>query len=164
MNLGFKQFFDSAKQEPTYFREKILAGAESIQGIISSQPFDPKIFVLKPKRHTIRLDPHNRWKPGRSIQMIYRGPKYSILDHFNKGIPELEKCVSVQKIEIRYKAVNGPKIYPLNPSIFIDGVQQLTLRIIELAVNDGFCDVEQFFKWFNKDFTGVLIHWTDLKY
>lgn len=92
MILGFKQKFPWG--EPTYFREKILL------------PTKPRILAYGaaetwyPKIHTMRSDPHNRWKAGRSIQMVYRGPNYSIQDHFNKGIPELEKCVSTQKVKI----------------------------------------------------------------
>ena len=34
----------------------------------------------------------------------------------------------------------------------------------ELAKNDGFESVEDFFAYFNKDFKGKIIHWTDLQY
>jgi len=33
-----------------------------------------------------------------------------------------------------------------------------------LARNDGFESVDDFFKWFNADFQGKIIHWTDFKY
>lgn len=36
--------------------------------------------------------------------------------------------------------------------------------VLELAVNDGFDSDEMFFKWFDKDFDGWLIHWTDKRY
>ena len=118
MILGFKQHFDKKKLEPTYFREKILAGVGVIT--INGDNINPKGPILqdgfKPKIHTLRLDPHDRWKQGMSIQMVYRGPNYSILDHFNKGIPELEKFVSTQKIEIKW--YKGDYIHP-NGSIKI---------------------------------------------
>jgi hypothetical protein len=153
MTLGFMQFFDKKKKEPTNFREKILAGV--------GEP--PTRHGWTPKLHTIREDKHNRWKAGMSIQMVYRGPKYSILDHFNKGIPELEKCVSVQKIDIKWESFIGLQKPALN--IQIDNGRSLTTsEITQLAINDGFKDIEQFCRWFNKDFSGNLIHWTDLKY
>jgi hypothetical protein len=34
----------------------------------------------------------------------------------------------------------------------------------QLAINDGFETVEHFFRWFNEDFSGKIIHWTDLRY
>ena len=33
-----------------------------------------------------------------------------------------------------------------------------------LAIADGFDSIEDFFKYFTNDFTGKIIHWTDLKY
>lgn len=165
MNLGFKQYFDHKKQEPTYFREKILAGV----GLTTDAPLahlePPTRHGWAPKLHTIRLDPHNRWKPGMSIQMVYRGPKYSILDHFNKGIPELEKCVSVQKIEIRWwKNTVLRKRFPWIKFVKVDGRLLNPDEYFKLIRNDGFDSTPQFQKWFNEDFTGKLIHWTDLKY
>lgn len=40
----------------------------------------------------------------------------------------------------------------------------VTGNMLQLALNDGFDTIEDFFAYFNKDFTGKLIHWTDLKY
>ena len=37
-------------------------------------------------------------------------------------------------------------------------------RIKILAKNDGFDSVDDFFKWFDKDFNGKIIHWTNKKY
>jgi hypothetical protein len=33
-----------------------------------------------------------------------------------------------------------------------------------IARHDGFDSVNDFLDWFSEDFTGKLIHWTDLKY
>ena len=33
-----------------------------------------------------------------------------------------------------------------------------------LAKHDGFNSMEDFFKWFDKDFKGKIIHWTDFRY
>lgn len=37
-------------------------------------------------------------------------------------------------------------------------------QMIKLANNDGFDTTDDYFKWFNRDWRGSLIHWTDLKY
>ena len=36
--------------------------------------------------------------------------------------------------------------------------------MLNLVQNDGFASISDFFKFFNKDYTGKIIHWTDLKY
>lgn len=153
MTLGFKQQFPWAtkdKPAPTNFREKILA---SIDG-------GP---IYTPKFHTMRLDPHNRWKAGRKIEMVYRGAGYKIIDHFNKGIPELGKCVSVQKIEIKVHPYGseGGSIYDISID---DGPMLTREQASVLATNDGFDSLYDFEKWFNKDFTGKIIHFTNLRY
>ncbi len=146
----FKWKGPDGQPEPTNFREKILA---SIDG-------GP---IYTPKLHTIREDKPNRWKAGRKIEMVYRGAGYRIVDHFNKGIPELEKCVSVQKIEIKWESFVGLEKPALN--VQIDNARSLTTAdITRLAINDGFRDIDQFCRWFSKDFTGNIIHWPDLKY
>lgn len=168
MVLGFMQFFDKQKKEPTHFREKILVGAGFIPQNPNIHPKGLIDFIGRPKIHTIRRDPHNRWKAGRKIEMVYRGAGYRIIDHFNKGIPELEKCVSVQKIEIKWTDVKKPFGLGItkHPIVVIDNARfnGQSSHILQLAINDGFKDLDQFFRWFNKDFSGNLIHWTDLKY
>jgi hypothetical protein len=188
MTLGFMQKFAwrvNGQPEPTKFREKILAGAgylivgdpngkQEIGKAIGHLEAlrNPEVGVFQPKLHTIREDKHNRWKPGRKIEMVYRGPKYSILHHFNKGIPELEKCVSVQKIEIKW-LLQSLTIKIDGLVVFFGDVLEAGayrsshdhhLFIEKFAINDGFKDSIQFFRWFKSDFTGKIIHWTDLRY
>lgn len=189
MNLGFKQTFPWG--EPTYFREKILLGAgygilrdtDEVDHVIKPTSIHLQVIYsfgqIVPKLHTFREDKHDRWKAGRTIQMVYRGKNYSIKDHFNKDTPELQKCVSTQKIEI----VNGnhlshiPKKLGFMDCIIvrgvefhnlwmvsIDGVALVEEDIIKLAINDGFEDAHHFFKWFNKDWEGKIIHWSSLRY
>ena len=187
MILGFKkQIFG----EPTWFREKILLGAgyavveeEGIFRVVKPKEYVLKMIKqigdIKPKIHTIREDPHNRWKAGRSIQMVYRGPKYSIESHFNKDIPELERCVSVQTISIRWISIHtkpleiltGKQISEMDSftttrqvEILIDGNKINYERLQILARNDGFNSEEDFLLWFSKDFKGKVIHWSDFKY
>jgi hypothetical protein len=189
MILGFKRYFDWKEDKqpvPTNFREKILSGVgkirqEDLSGnvfILNEWPLLPPIIKFKPKIHSMRLDPHDLWKPGMSIQMVYRGPKYSILDHFNKGIPELERCISTQRIEVTFNDRITPVMRPccikIDNKIYWEGFVSKSgtscgseadrLRIELLATNDGFVDSIQFFRWFKKDFTGKIIHFSDYRY
>lgn len=186
--------------ELTNFREKILAGVgkevvdftadgKSIiqdkvdgckrvtggfdfnsKGVITNSTLKEVIYI--PKFHTIREDEHNLWKAGRSIQMVYRGPNYSILDHFNKGIPELDKCVSVQKIRLWWTGALATTQNERDKNVgqqvklncIVDGRRLTDNELTNLAINDGFSSLDQFKKWFNKDFTGKIIHFTNLRY
>jgi hypothetical protein len=143
MILGFKQKFPWGS--PTNFKEKILAGT---------------------KIHSIREDPHGRWKPGTKIHMAH-GVRTKNYWCFR----DTECCKSVQSIHINYYYTG----YPMAPSIelIIDGelfyklgnkFVEIDRGMIELAKNDGFDSVEDFFKWFDKDFSGKIIHWTNFRY
>lgn len=185
MTLGFKQQFPWATKDspaPTNFREKIL------YGVGRSIWITPRQIKKYPKIHTMRADPTNRWKAGRKIEMVYRGAGYKIIDHFNKGIPELEVCTGVQKVEIKWR-VNKDFFNRKEVDVFVD--KRLVLEcsfnesfigathhysrgkgIIEIssmngdliAVNDGFSGLHDFFRWFNKDWEGKIIHFTDFRY
>jgi len=117
----------------------------------------------KPKTHTIREDLKDRWIPEKIIhfeQWIGK-PYNSKCYHFAPLIP----CVSVQKFEIRY--LNSNSDYPhvwIDKKLFRYFINE-DLKVLEtLAQNDGFDSIEDFFRWFNKDFTGKIIHWTDCLY
>lgn len=184
MILGFMQYFDKKRTIPTYFREKILAGTgicavvgTTLIDSITLQRMNTNLIQLKPKLHTMREDKHDRWRAGMSIQMVYRGPKYSIKDQFNKDIQELSTCVSTQSIILYFSEYAGDSKLV---SIYIDSrlywVGQVTKTaanscspedrqlIEQLAMNDGFESSIDFFRWFKKEWSGKLIHWTDLKY
>lgn len=150
MVLGFKDTYPD--NEPTYFCEKILMPYADVQ-------LPPDITI--PKIHSIRKG--HRWRAGMSIQMAYgvRTPNYS---QFNKGYPELEKCISTQdifmtydkgrlEITVEHDAVNDRYLMPHN--------------IEQLIVNDGL-DRRRFLDWFFPkgvyDFSGQIVHWTDFRY
>ena len=114
-----------------------------------------KQFVKKikdgSKIHTIREDKHDRWKEGNTIHFAtgVRTKKYK---QFIGG-----QCISTQNIEIKH--------LPTGISIKIDGKELGGFyELHKLAVNDGFDGIDSFYKWFNKDFSGKIIHWTALKY
>ena len=111
------------------------------------------------KIHTIREDKHDRWKAGRMIQMWYGNPR----NVKSKPYYFMERqCISVQKIEIEYQGLkqNGMVI----PCIKIDGHPIYYWTKEDIATNDGFKNLHEFFEWFNKDFTGKIIHWTNKRY
>ena len=118
---------------------------------------------FKPKLHTIRRDEHNRWKAGVNIHFVINSRTKDRFQ-FAPVIP----CVNVQTIEIREMIMTVHDCVRLKDgrvfTVRVDGKYLPMYRIVELAQNDGFESVEDFFKYFNRDFTGKLIHWTNLKY
>lgn len=139
MNLGFKIKFPWGAL--TNFEQKILSGE---------------------KNHSIREDPKRRWKVGIKIHMAtgIRTKNYRCFcDKF--------VCKSIQEIRIFYGPFTDEVTVLIDGKEFYHRVGIYVVKskdMIKLAKNDGFDCVGDFFKWFNKDFSGVIIHWTDLKY
>jgi hypothetical protein len=130
-----------------------------------------KQFVSKildgTKKHTIREDATNRWKEGRLIDMA-TGVRTKQYNKFTEQI-----CIGTQKIEFKWKTNNkGLVSESRGVLVFIDGInvtnhsfQDTDKMVVEvLAKNDGFDNLTDFFDWFSEDFTGKIIHWTDLIY
>ena len=105
------------------------------------------------KIHTIREDKKKRWSVGRKIHFsskVRTPDQYCFLEM---------KCKGLQKFSIYWR---GNKDYPVG--VFVGG-RELNLDEQEiLALNDGFDNVDDFYKWFNNDFIGIIIHWTDMLY
>jgi hypothetical protein len=182
MTLSFTQTIGG---KPNYFIEKIWDSMLNInhfnQQQLSQYQFDHfeqfgfhwdgQTMQHDPKLHTIREDKHDRWKAGMLIHPV-----------INNRTPQrfqfapVMKCVSVQSIEIKYtKSSSGtPLIYiEIDRKCFgtLDSENNcksvypaMYERIQQLAINDGFDSVEAFLAYFSKDFTGKIIHWTDLRY
>lgn len=150
--------------KPNYFVWKILDGL-SVQDIITEEELSPyfdSIVAKEPvwpnniaKLHTIRKDQHNRWKSGRDIHMVINS---RTKDRFQ--FAPVVKCVSVQTIEIVHRHIKHGRAI----NVYVDG-QIISGETLErIALNDGFDTVDDFLLYFNENFTGKLIHWTDLKY
>ncbi len=110
------------------------------------------------KIHTIRKG--NRFKGGEKLHMA-TGVRTKHYEQFNLNIEGLQRCISVQDIKISWKE------FPFFSTciIEIDGKEIQDKSI--LAMNDGFTDTlnyEHFLKYFNTDFEGQIIHWTDYRY
>lgn len=114
----------------------------------------PEAKLIKPKLHTIREDKSHSWVQDRDIHFVINN-RTKDRYQFAPILP----VVSIQHIEIRY---SGQKYGPV---VCIDGTKLLGANSLEkLAQNDGFDSVDDFFSWFNIDFKGKIIHWTNLKY
>jgi len=180
MTLSFKTQING---KPTYFVEKIWKGLvdaglalpeffEDYGKLAFGYGFDGNNFGdIKAKHHTIREDPHCRWRPGRRIHPV-----------INNRTPQrfqfapVIKCQSVQSITILYNDGN-PAVYlgdtcesgmPFYFKDFDEEDGQYICygenQMLKLANNDGFDSIDDFFAYFHKDFSGKIIHWTNLKY
>jgi len=115
--------------------------------ILSFKPQFKEKILNGSKIHTIR-GVTNRWFPGRKIHFA-TGVRTKNYNCFKEG-----ECIGLQKIYIS----------SFLEYIEIDGRTLTVNQEMQLASNDGFDSLHDFYKWFDKDFQGVIIHWTDKKY
>ena len=123
--------------------------------VLGFKPQFKEPILKKKKKHTIRKDKNDRWKPGMKIHFA-TGARTRLYHQFYEGF-----CKSTQRMRILWDniSLNGEFV-----SILVDG-RLIDLDEVEtLAINDGFEDVSEFLNWFNEDFEGKIIHWTDLRY
>ncbi|AQW92951.1 hypothetical protein [Elizabethkingia anophelis] len=160
--------------KPTYFVEKIWAGFALNQVDTSGvklehidrayyeaygdSPFDYE-SDFKPKLHTIRRDNYDRWKSGVLIDYFINARKKNMF-RFAPRVP----VVSKQRIFMTYLPQCG-----LGFRVSINGRQLAEDEVEQLAFNDGFEAVEDFEDYFiaqmeNDEYSGKIIHWTNLKY
>jgi len=167
MILGFSTQLNG---KPTHFVEKIQT-ALRLPFFNNSVAFSPEhvppnmnFYIkskCKPKLHTIREDPKDRWGKGNKIDFFINVRKKNMF-RFAPVVP----VVRTQSVFMTYNhsdlieiSVNGRELfgYPEREA---------------LAINDGFDCWEDFFNYFypiiqaseDKCFSGKIIHWTDFKY
>lgn len=161
--------------KPTYFVERIHHGlATKLHLELERKFYYPELDALElkicdSKIHTIREDKNDRWKPGVMIDFFINARTKQMF----RFAPRV-KVVSVQKIEITYFDEQNPKFtaqlskiaaeYYNEVEVVVDNEVLNAKAINELAQNDGFDTIEDFFAYFNTDFTGKIIHWTDKRY
>lgn len=164
MILNFK---NQINEKPTYFAEKIWRAIDVFDIVPESECIEYSnskhqanleynlISSLNPKIHTIRKDTKNRWKAGNKIHPYY----FSRTKNMVQFAPTFE-CKGIQSIEIK------PNDKFFNKNIVVIGSFNMLDddEIERLAINDGFDSVDEFFNWFNTDFTGKIIHFTNLRY
>jgi len=134
--------------------------------ILSFKPQFVEPILDFSKIHTIRLDPHNRWKAGTKIHFA-TGIRTKSYRQFMEG-----ECKGVQKIEIILAKQTYSEIsHTDNLDVFINGsYRSETRRLMQnFFENDGFENQDEFIRFFfgNKPtgkFKGKIIHWTDFKY
>ncbi len=148
-------------------KDKLLF--DKIQPFGSISVFEQEKLI--PKLHTFRHDLNDRWKVGMKIHPVIHNRTKNRFQF----APELV-VKSIQKIRIKVideiqkhysytiKTKLSGETYLKHFEVYIDDRFLTKMEVRELATNDGFESVEQFFAWFNKDFTGKIIHWTNLKY
>lgn len=134
MILGFKTKFDDGTV--TEFVEQIL-NEQKLHSMIEG----------------------DRWREGMSIEMA-TGVRTKHYHQFNRYIPELQTCISTQKIEMEYNLATG-KI-----NMRVDGAK-LTQNIINAVIKNDGLTKDRFVEWFFKNsntWRGQIIHWTSLRY
>ncbi|WP_395060034.1 hypothetical protein [Flavobacterium sp.] len=116
-----------------------------------------------PKLHTIREDKNDRWKVGTKIDFFINVRQKNMF-RFAPVLP----LVSTQKIEIIYEFENNNRktrpVVWIYDMVFYDPERRCDKGMLELAKNDGFNTIEDFFDYFDKDYVGKIIHWTGLTY
>lgn len=123
--------------------------------ILGFKPEFQEPILKGTKIHTIREDKPNRWKAGNKIHYA-TGVRTKKYNQFKLG-----ECVSVQQIEITRPIWSE---YLNDAVVKIDGKTLTKEQQQQLAYNDGFSNLLSFWLWFNEDFKGKIIHWTDFKY
>lgn len=166
--------------KPTYFVERIHKGIR--EGLKTAITFKTKNFSYQfymdcePKLHTIREDLKDRWKPGTKIDFFINCRQKDMF-RFAPVIP----LVSTQKIEFIWKD-NTKNLtclgmsYDKTCTIMIDNrffgdvllhkgsIVSASDNLPAFAQNDGFDTLQDLLGYFNKNFTGKIIHWTNFKY
>ncbi len=171
--------------KPTYFVEKIIT-ALTFNKLISFDKannlledklikFD-RTVIHTPKLHTIREDKKNRWRVGTKIDFFINVRQPNMF-RFAPVLP----VVSTQKIEFIWKENTenhtclGTKFDRIctikiddrfygDAYLFNGSVVSSSYTIPTFANNDGFDTPDELFAYFNKNFKGKIIHWTDLRY
>lgn len=143
----------------------------SLDATWNEERTESSAWRTNPKVTTIREDKLDRWKPGMDIHFVINNRTKNRFQ-----FAPVMKCVSVQKIEIEW--TDSGTLLGREARVYIDTTKQIGKYLEKekyhldgigrslkaLAINDGFDSVEDFFAYFNKDFKGKIIHWTDLKY
>lgn len=103
------------------------------------------------KEHTIRRNLLKRYKPGCLLHFTINTRTKNMFQ-----FAPVVQCVSTQEIEITHTSTG--------PIVKVDNRTLICYEVRQLAKNDGFRSEVEFFAYFNEDFTGDIIHWTNRRY
>ena len=117
--------------------------------------------LSRQKIHSIRAG--RRWKVGDTIHMS-TGARTKNYKQFNKDLPHLQTVIDVQDIKIRWKTGAKTELANYDFRVFVDRRELVGQELRDLIDNDGFMLAYDFGDFFNKDFDGQIIHWTDYSY
>jgi len=163
----FPEGLERVGGKPTYFIaalwRAVLHGItmnadQFIQISVTLSDQDKRLInTIAPKIHTLRKDEENIWHAGMIIEAVT-----------NAGTPQERPilpevpCISTQKLQICHysKEMYGNRA----PDIQVDDIRMTPQAVEQMALNDGFECVEDFFAYFNKDWKGKIIHLTDFRY
>jgi hypothetical protein len=174
-------FSEKINDKPTFFIDKIWYGFlfrkdnlfdesqkyhhKYIEKFKENWDFESFHYTIKyEKIHTIRKDSSNRWKPGNDIHFTI-----NVRTKKEFQFAPVLKCVTTQLIKINHFSdvveieIDNTKVLKAYHKGF-NKIIEYDFEIETLAKNDGFDSIEDFFQYFNEDFTGKIIHWTNLKY
>ena len=166
-------FLEKINGKDAFFDEKIhkmliqtgtYTELEIVQFALKNGGYRMPKFEQTPKLHTIREDKNDRWKVGMKVHPVYNNrtkDRYQFAPTF--------ECKGIQRIEIIHFKMTIPqglvKVWiKIDGKLFYDIDDTLIENLKLLAKNDGFKSIDEFFGYFNKDFKGKIIHFTDLKY
>lgn len=102
------------------------------------------------KIHTVRADPHNRWKKGMTAQMWMHSPRNVSKNPFQFAVAPI---IDVLPIKI---SKNDEQVLLFYPGWQMSGPMPVNAE--EFARCDGFDTAEDMFEWFGQ-FTGKIIYW-----
>lgn len=170
MTLSFKT---SIGGQPTNFVEKIWTAFnlgeggyqiefkerhEWLKKCIYSFNLDPLLLSeVGIKIHTIRADTKNRWRVGMPIHFVV---KNRTPQRFQ--FAPILSVKAIQSFEIEW--YKGSPIVVINNGHFYNPIAGIDNGMAELAKNDGFDSIDDFFAYFSSKFIGKIIHWTDYIY
>lgn len=130
--------------------------------------FSHESFVEKIKSglkiHTIRRNASSRWKIGDKIHFWKDNPRNVTKNPYSFGVGAVAQ---ITPIEIRYfrQPISGCCYVKGNKYVMVTvGGDALTREQCEtLAKADGFDSFEDFLHWFDSDFDGGVICWSNFK-
>lgn len=167
MQLSFSLELNGKK---TFFVEKILSGLHGIpefKGFNLSNKYSHDLDYLETcisKIHTIRADYSHKWKKGMKIHFVINARTKNRFQ-----FADIQTVKDIQEVWIspsNKQFMVWSKDFPNAGDTCITGYwKKLTEEQIEvLSKNDGFDSIEDFWNYFNEEFFGKIIHWTNLIY